>query len=289
MSGSGRIGPVEAARVVLEALAAGEAVAVATLVSATAPGAGRPGDRLLARERNERDGEPEVIGTLGDAALDAAAADVARSALDGAEPATHELVVGGETVRLFVEAHLPTDELLVVGAGHIALPLVRIAALLGFRVTVLDDREEFAREDRFPEAVRVVRAELEPPADPFAGLRLGPRSYVVLVTRAHRYDFDCLSRLLAPGRPQPRYLGMIGSRRRIRGAFQALLAEGMPRERLARVHAPIGLDVGAETPEEIAVSIAAEIVHVRRRHAGDTTPRSRQERVLERLIAEDTA
>jgi xanthine dehydrogenase accessory factor len=81
---------------------------------------------------------------------------------------------------------------------------------------------------------------------------------------------------------------MIGSRRRIRGAFEALLADGMPRERLARVHAPIGLDIGAETPEEIAISIAAELVRVRRHHQGTSVPRSEQERVLERLIPEDT-
>jgi len=286
MSGEARIGPVEGARAVLDALAAGDAVAVATLVLATAPGAGRPGDRLVVRERGEGV-EPAVTGTLGDAALDAAAADVARTALDGAEPWTHDVEVGGELVRIFVEAHLPPDELLVVGAGHIAVPLVKLGALLGFRVTVLDDREEFAHEARFPEATRVIRAELEPPADPFAGLRLGARSYIVLVTRAHRYDFDCLSRLLAPARPQPRYLGMIGSRRRVRGAFEALLAAGMPRARLEPVHAPIGLDIGAETPEEIAVSIAAELVHVRRRHQGSTTPRSEQERVLDRLIPED--
>ncbi len=291
MSGDARMGPVEAAGAVLDALAAGEAVTVATLVSATAPGAGRPGDRLVVRERGA-DPAPagdgvEVTGTLGSAALDAAATDVARAALAGGEPATHELVVGGETVRVFVEAHLPSDELLVVGAGHIGVPLARLGALLGFRVTVLDDREEFADQARFPEAARVVRAELEPPADPFESVRLGARSYVVLVTRAHRYDYDCLSRLLAPGRPPLRYLGMIGSRRRVRAAFEALLAEGFPRERLARVHAPIGLDIGAETPEEIAVSIAAELVRVRRGHQGSTAPRSEQERVLERLIRED--
>ncbi len=252
-----------------------------------APGAGRPGDRLVVREQAGADEEPAPTGTLGSAALDAAAADVARAALSGGEPGTQELVVGGETVRVFVEAHLPPDELLVVGAGHIGVPLARLGALLGFRVTVLDDREEFADEARFPEAARVIRAELEPPADPFADVRVTPRSYVVLVTRAHRYDYDCLSRLLAPDRPEPRYVGMIGSRRRVRAAFEALLDEGFSRERLARVHAPIGLDIGAETPEEIAVSIAAELVRVRRGHTGSTAPRSEQERVLERLAREE--
>lgn len=272
---SERIGPAEGARLVLDRLAAGDAVAVATLLSGSGPG--HPGDRLLL------DDEGAVTGTLGDAALDAAAADVARRALDGAEPASHEL----EGASVFVEAHVPPEELLVVGAGHIALPLARIGVMLGFRVTVLDDREEFATEERFPEVARVVRADFEPPANPFAGIRLTRRSYVVLVTRAHRYDFDCLSRLLAPDIPEFRYIGMIGSRRRVRGAFEGLLAAGMDRRRLERIHAPIGLDIGAETPEEIAVSILAEVVNVRRRHDGPTTPRSERERVLERLIPED--
>ncbi|HEX9106178.1 MAG TPA: XdhC family protein [Longimicrobiales bacterium] len=281
-----RIGPAQAASTVMDALDAGEAIAVAMLVSSSAPGAGRPGDRLLLRERDESE---ELAGTLGSAPLDAAAAEVAREALAGAGPATHELTLGGESVRVFVEAHLPPDELLIVGAGHIAVPLARVGAMLGFRVTVLDDREEFASEARFPEAVRVLRTELEPPADPFRAVRLTRRSYVVLVTRAHRYDFDCLSALLRPDRPVPRYLGMIGSRRRVRGAFEALLREGMPRERLARVHAPIGLDIGAETPEEIAISIAAEIVRVRRGHSGSTAPRSELEQVLARLLPEESA
>ncbi len=281
-----RIGPAQAAGAVIDALDAGEAIAVAMLVSSTAPGAGRPGDRLLLRERGQSN---ELRGTLGSAALDAAAVEVAREALAGTGPATHELTVGSESARVFVEAHLPADELLIVGAGHIAVPLARIGAMLGFQVTVLDDREEFASETRFPEAVRVLRAELEPPADPFRDVRLSHRGYVVLVTRAHRYDFDCLSALLRPDRPLPRYLGMIGSRRRVKGAFEALLREGMPRERLARVHAPIGLDIGAETPEEIAISIAAEIVRVRRGHSGSTAPRSELERVLDRLLPEETA
>lgn len=277
------LGPAGSARLVLDALAAGEAVAVATLLDSTAPGAARAGARLVLRE----DGGLE--GSLGDAALDAAAADVARQALDGAAPGTHELAIGEAAARVFVEAHLPPDELVVVGAGHIAVPLARIGAMLGFRVTVLDDREEFAAETRFPEAARVIRSEFEPPANPFEHVRLGRRSYVVLVTRAHRYDFDCLSRLLRlpPGR-EPRYVGMIGSRRRVRAAFEAALSAGLPRDRLRGIHAPVGLDIGAETPEEIAVSIAAELVRVRRGHAGVPAPRSEQERVLERLIPEDT-
>ena len=104
-------------------------------------------------------------------------------------------------------------------------------------------------------------------ADPFRDVPIGPRTHVLLVTRAHKYDFDCLEHLLTRD-PLPHYIGMIGSRRRVRATFQALLEAGIPRERVARVSAPVGLDIGAETPEEIAVSIAAELVALRRAGQG---------------------
>ena len=275
-----RLGPAEAAAAVVAALAVGDAVASVMLIASSAPGAGLPGTRLLLHETGA------VTGTLGDAALDAAAVEAAGEVLAAGGAGSRELTVGGESVRVFLEAHLPPDELLVVGAGHIAVPLARLGAMLGFRVTVLDDREEFATDARFPDAARVLRADF---ADPFRDVRVGRRSYVVLVTRAHMYDFDCLSGLLAgPAAVEPRYVGMICSRRRVRAAFEALLAAGVPRARLERVHAPIGLEIGAETPEEIAVSIAAEIVRVRRRQTGSCAPRSEQERVLARLVPEES-
>jgi xanthine dehydrogenase accessory factor len=122
-------------------------------------------------------------------------------------------------------------------------------------------------------------------ADPFRGLAIGPRTYIVLVTRAHRYDFDCLKQLIEL-EAEPRYIGMIGSRRRVRAAFHALLEAGIPRERLARVRAPLGLDIGAETPEEIAVSIAAELIAVRRGGSALVASLSARENVLERLLPE---
>lgn len=266
---------VEAARAALAAAEGGDAVATALLVAVEPPDALPLGARLLLTEAGEH------RGTLGALSLDAAAIRLAREALAGAGAAAHELSLDGVRATVYVEAQRPPDELFVVGAGHIAVPLARLGAMLGFRVTVLDDREEFATEARFPSAARVLRTDF---ANPFRGVRLGARSYVVLVTRAHSYDFDCLSRLIA-AEPQPRYVGMIGSRRRVRAAFGALLDAGVPRERLARVSAPVGLDIGAETPEEIAVSIAAELVQVRRGGGAAGTMGAR-ERVLERLLPE---
>jgi xanthine dehydrogenase accessory factor len=152
--------------------------------------------------------------------------------------------------------------------------------MLDFSVTVLDDREEFATTERFDEGVVVRRADFA--ADPFAGVRIDNGTWIALVTRGHRWDFDCLRRLLEL-ETRPRYIGMIGSRRRVRAAFHALLEAGTPRELLAAIHAPIGLELGAETPAEIAVSIAAEITALRRGVAAPGSTAER-ERVLDRLL-----
>jgi xanthine dehydrogenase accessory factor len=266
----GLVGPAAAARAALDAEAGGPPVAVV----ARADEAG-PGRRLLVY------GAGPARGTLGDPGLDAAARALGEELLDatvaGAASAVAREVDGWS---LYGEVHRATARLFIVGAGHIALPLARLGVMLGFPVVVLDDREEFATAARFPEASRVLRVDF---ADPFAELRPGPDDSVILVTRAHRYDFDCLHRLVATGMT-PRYVGMVGSRRRVRAAFRALLDHGVPGDRLARIHAPIGVDIGAETPEEIAVAIAAELVAARRNHPAGGSLRDR-ERVVERWLA----
>jgi xanthine/CO dehydrogenase XdhC/CoxF family maturation factor len=194
-------------------------------------------------------------------------------------PLVERLVVNGVEATLYVEVRRAPEQLVIVGAGHIAVPLAHLGVLLDFRVTVLDDREEMATGDRFDDAVRVVRADFA--SDPFAGIAIGAHSYVALVTRGHRWDFDCLQRLVRRGK-RPRYIGMIGSRRRVRAAFHALLESGVPRDVLATIRAPVGLELEAETPAEIAVAIAAEIVAVRR--GADIASISSRERVLERFL-----
>ncbi|MGH7589364.1 MAG: XdhC family protein [Gemmatimonadota bacterium] len=230
------------ARLALAALDGGAEVSLAVVIES-------PAEPDLLGRRLAWDGE-RLHGTLGDVAWD----EAARRILEEAEGRGTVRVPGA--LELYVERVVPPAELVVVGAGHIAQPLSRIGSLLGFRVTVVDDRPDFARHDRFPDADRVVVADF---ADPFAGIPIGPRSYVVLVTRGHRYDFDC-ARALARAGAEPAYVGMIGSRRRVRAAFEQLAAEGFDEERLARIHAPIGLDIGAETPAEIAVAIVAEMI-----------------------------
>jgi xanthine dehydrogenase accessory factor len=263
---------VDEARVV--AAVAGGAPAAA-VVAAIGPDG--PVQRLLV------DASGAVRGALGDTRLDDIATRMARRLLAGADagPALESVELERRSWLLYAEAYRPPEHLVIVGAGHIAVPLAGLGLLLDFRVTVLDDREAFTGTGRFPDGASVRRTDFA--TDPFGGVRLDDRSYVVLVTRGHRWDFDCLRRLVATD-ARPRYIGMIGSRRRVRAAFHALLEAGTPRDVLAGIHAPVGLELGAETPAEIAVSIAAELVAVRR--SAQAASLAARERVLDRLLKE---
>jgi xanthine dehydrogenase accessory factor len=231
------------------ARARGPAAAVVTVTAAPHARAGLLGRKTVVDER----GVQQL--PLGDEALDAAAVEHALQALAPGD-AVEEDAGGG--VALFVEPLVCAPELVIVGAGHVGQALARVAPAAGFTVTVLDDRPSFANPIRLPEARTIVVA------DPRAALAelpaRAPRA-IVLVTRGHRLDAECLRVALGL---ESIYLGMIGSRRRVRRILEHLAKEGADPERVARVHAPIGLDIGAETPGEIAVAIVAEIVNVRR-------------------------
>jgi xanthine dehydrogenase accessory factor len=160
-------------------------------------------------------------------------------------------------LRVFFDVLTGEPKVLVCGAGHIAVPLARYARDVGFAVTVLDDRADFAHPSRFP-GCQVVADEF---VTALESMPLGPTTYVVLITRGHAYDADCLAALLPK---TTAYVGMIGSRRRGRMVLDQLERRGIARERLEQVFSPIGLPIGAESPEEIALCIAAELVCVRR-------------------------
>ncbi len=157
------------------------------------------------------------------------------------------------------EPMLPKERLIVLGGGHIALPVCEFAAKCGFEVYVIDDRPAFANAPRFPWAAGVICDSFE---NGIAQLKITPYDFVVVITRGHRHDADCL-RAILPGK-QPAYLGMIGSRRRVRGLLEMLVDEGYRKEDIDRICTPIGLNIGAVTPEEIAVSILAEIIAYKR-------------------------
>lgn len=259
----------EAAPRILAALRGGEPVAEVVAV-----GGPLVGQRLLVDAAG-------VTGSLGPAALDAVAEDAGRAALDDSRPRTAVLALDGIEHTLYVEPHQPAGELVIVGAGHIAQPLSRLGASLGFRVVVMDDRPEFATRERFPDAHRIVPADF---SRPFEAVPITTRTHLVLVTRGHRYDYQALRDVLRL-EVRPAYIGMVGSRRRVRAAFEQLTRDGVPPGRLEEVRAPIGLDIGAETPEEIAVSIAAELVLARR--GGSGVPLVERERVVGRLVRPD--
>ncbi|MEW5724579.1 MAG: XdhC family protein [Thermodesulfobacteriota bacterium] len=159
--------------------------------------------------------------------------------------------------RYLVEPLVSIPTAVVFGGGHISVHLAPLLHLVGFKVIVVDDRAEFASPGRFPQAAGLVVADFK---TCFENLEITPETYAVIVTRGHLHDQSVLREVLAR---DPRYVGMIGSRRKIRMIFQSLLGEGVDPDRIGRVHSPIGLDIGAETPEEIAVSITAEMIKVR--------------------------
>jgi len=178
-----------------------------------------------------------------------------------------------------VEPSFPEPRLIVLGGGHIAKPLVEFGAKLGFLVTVADDRPSFANTARFPDAEHVICESFE---RVFDKISINSSSYVVIVTRGHRHDMDCYRKI---AHLNMAYVGMIGSKRRIKGLKEQLEAEGFLKEHMEKLNAPIGLDIGAITPEEIALSILAQVVSFRRKSvAGDIKVNSPE---LDRTVLEE--
>src|SRR5713101_8344982 len=211
-----------------------------------------------------------IFGTIGGGCVEAEVWQAAREVMESEKPRTLTfnlnqdpkydtgLVCGG-TLEIFVEPVLPPASLYIFGAGHVSVNLYKVAKDAGFDVTVADDREAYANRERFPEAKEVIAEDFEQ-----ATARLAPNesSYIVIVTRGHRDDIRVLRWAV---QTQARYIGMIGSKRKTISIFRELTKEGVPAQLFERVHAPVGLDIGAITPEEIAVAITAELIAVRRR------------------------
>ncbi len=170
-----------------------------------------------------------------------------------------DLPLGGGKVEVFFEVMPSPLKLIVVGAGHIAVPLVRMAKVLDYYVVVVEDRILFANRERFPDADEILVGDM---AETIKGITITPTTYIVLITRGHKYDEPCLREII---HSPAKYIGMIGSRRRIKACFQRFSEEEkIAKEDLQRVYAPIGLDISTETPEEIALSILGEIIKIRR-------------------------
>jgi len=172
---------------------------------------------------------------------------------------------------------VPPPVLLIAGAGHIAAPLAAIAQVMNYSVSVTDDRASFANRERFPSAKQLLVGDIEATLKNYP---ITPRTHIVLVTRAHSHDVQGLRAIIdSPSA----YIGMIGSQRRVWAVFKLLHDEGVPAEKLARVRAPIGLDFGSSTPEEIALGIMAEITMLRHGGTGKTMSEPLRERFMQRL------
>ena len=176
------------------------------------------------------------------------------------------LICGGK-LEIFVEPIVPTSKLIIFGAGHISTYVSKIASVAGFKTTIVDNRPAYANSERFPEAEAIFAASFE---QAFENIVPNENTYLVIVTRGHQEDENVLRWAV---HTSARYIGMIGSKRKIRTIAGHLESEGIPRERLERVFMPIGLDIGAVLPEEIAVAIVAEVIHHRR--AGFKHPHSK--------------
>ncbi len=264
----------EVLQALLDELRAGRPAACATLVRASGSTPRQPGARMLVRQ------DGSTVGTIGGGAFEAmVVADARQWLAEAAGPRTMlrrytftergedalGMACGGQA-EVFLELHLPAERLIVFGAGHVGLAVARLAAQVGFRVEIVDDRPDSCAKARALGTGPVHRCEPEytgklPDTD--------ARTYVAVLTRCHRTDRNVLERVL--GRPA-RYVGLIGSRRKRHVIFEELRARGVAEEQLARVRCPIGLPLGGDRPEEIAVSIVAELIQ--ERHARASEPMS---------------
>jgi xanthine dehydrogenase accessory factor len=237
--------------------------AVATIVSARGSIPSFKTAKMLVRD------DGSIAGTIGGGCVEAEVWQAAREVMESEKPRTLTfdlnqdpkydtgLVCGG-TLEIFIEPILPPASLYIFGAGHVALNLYKVSENAGFDVTVVDDRETFAHHERFPAAKEVIAEDFD---KAMARLTPSESSCIVIVTRGHHDDMRVLRWAV---KTPARYIGMIGSKRKTIGIFRELTKEGIPAQLFERVHAPVGLDIGAVTPEEIAVAITAELIAVRR-------------------------
>ena len=241
----------------------GQKCALATIVQVNGSIPSYESAKLLVRE------DGTMAGTIGGGCVEAEVWTAAREVIETEQPkhltfslgqdAAYDngLICGGQ-LNVFVEAIIPQPRAFIFGAGHISKSLSKVANMAGFATIIIDDREQFANRERFPEADEVHAGEYE---EIFPKLEVNHTSYLVIVTRGHRDDMRVLKWALST---PARYISMIGSKRKVLGVMKELEREGLRREDFERLHAPMGLEIGAISPEEIAVSVAAEMIAVRR-------------------------
>ncbi|HLK17526.1 MAG TPA: XdhC/CoxI family protein [Bryobacteraceae bacterium] len=241
----------------------GQKCALATIVQVNGSIPSYESAKLLVRE------DGSMLGTIGGGCVEAEVWNAARDVMQSERPrqmnfslgqdAAYDngLICGGQ-LSVFIEPVVPQPRLYVFGAGHISKSISKIANLAGFSTIIVDNREAFANKERFPEAGEIFAEEYE---EVFPKLTIRDTSYLVIVTRGHRDDMRVMRWAVGTN---AKYIAMIGSKRKVIGVVKELEKEGIPREAFERTFSPMGLDIGAITPEEIAVSIVAEMIAVRR-------------------------
>ncbi len=250
----------------LAASSGGRPVALATLMR-------KKGKDLEPAARIFVESEGRTHGRLSDPALDESARAAATDAL---RQGTARTVALDEAHELLVEPVLSKPRLVIVGGGHVGLAIARMASLLDYEVTVIDDRPEFATRERFPDGVEVMCADM---VKALESMDIGWNSFIIVATRGHKLDSHALR---AAVRTQARYVGLLGSRRKTILIERMLREEGTPEERLKEVHAPIGLDLGGRTPAEIALSVLAELSA--ERYGGTGRPLRLSKQLLEKAV-----
>ncbi|HJY26407.1 MAG TPA: XdhC/CoxI family protein [Pyrinomonadaceae bacterium] len=250
-------------KVIEQVLERGEIAVLVTRVT----GSQNVGAKLLVQENGS------VTGSLGDADLDAVVVDQAKGFFAAREE-TRLVNINSFDTSLLFERLRPAPRLVVCGAGHVGASLAKLAAFAGYQTTLLDDRAEFLKRDRFPEK----QIELRVAADWTSAVRdaigNGRGVCVAVVTRGHNEDEQCMQAVV---HANPDYVGLIGSKRRTSIVIERLREAGVPAEQLKKIRAPIGLDIGAVTPEEVALSILSEIVAERRGALGGSLSSWRRE------------
>jgi len=239
---------------------AGEDAAICTVISVAGSTPREEGAKMLVRA------DGSIVGTIGGGAVEKASIKEALEVMRKGRAKKFEYVLnasgdlgmicGGNT-EVFIEPVLATPELFIFGAGHIGLSLAPMAKMVGFKVTVIDEREEYASTERFPDA-RVMLVEIQ---TAYEQLQVGDGDYVVIVTHGHKGDEVALEGAL---KTKAKYIGMIGSKSKNKAVFENLERKGFSKDSFSRVFAPIGVRIKAQTPEEIAVAILAEMISVRR-------------------------
>ncbi len=263
-------------QIALTAAQKGQSYAFATVIDATIKGTPqKAGAKMIVLS------DGTLVGTIGGGRNEKAAREECLKAIQSGKPlmVTYDYFGGegqsvcGGQIKVFIEPFIGKKKLVICGAGHIALPLSAIAKILNFQVTVIDNRPEYANTERFPHVDRII---VGPHAQELAKLPVDPNTCVMVVTQGNEFDFECLKAVI---KADLSYLGVISSKPKRIKFFNRLKAEGIEEKLLKRVKIPAGIDIGAMTPEEISVSIMAEIVaNVRHDHIGTDKFKERQKK-----------